>query len=122
MSLLIFTTQSSSLYSNISIFDQSQIFYGNLNLIFKKGFISQQEIILGENGREKNYENFIEGDGSLSKKIISTLIRISISSVNGVICLFSSYSLFLEVIENLNNPVTLGQIKKKKKHVYRNPL
>ena len=114
MSLLIFTTQSSSLYSNISIFDQSQIFYGNLNLIFKKGFISQQEIIFGENDREKNYENFIEGDGSLSKKIISTLIRISTSSVNGVICLFSSYSLFLEVIENLNNPVTLGQIKKKR--------
>ena len=114
LSLIIFTTQNSFLHSNLSTFDQSQIYYGNLRLILKKCFASYQEIILG-----KSYNNIIRKnrnsrDFYFSKNIISTILQFSESSSNGVLCLFSSYSIFLEIIKNLNNPLTLGKIKNKR--------
>lgn len=111
ISFLVFTIQNSFLYSNLSILDQDQLYYGNLKLVFRKCFISYQELIFGKNSSKTDFESNFKKNFIFPKKIISTLIQVSESSPNGIICLFSSYTILLEVIKNLNNPDTLRQIK-----------
>jgi len=114
ISFLVFTTQNSFLFSSLSIFDQSQIYYGNLRLVFRKCFVSYQEIIFGRNYNKERSCTFFQKDLIISKKIISILLQISDSSPTGIICLFSSYSILLEVIKNLNNQNTLKQMKNRR--------
>jgi Rad3-related DNA helicase len=114
ISFLVFTTQNSFLFSGSSVFDQSQIYYGNLRLVFKKCFVSYQEMILGKNSNKEKPKVFSQEDFFLSKKVISVLLQISDSSPSGVICLFSSYSILLGVIKNLNNSIILNEMKNKR--------
>lgn len=111
ISFLVFTIQNSFLYSHLSILDQNQLYYGNLKLVFRKCFISYQELVFGKNFSKTDSANIFKKNFIFPKKIISTLIQVSESSPNGVICLFSSYTILLEVIKNLNNPDTLVKIK-----------
>ena len=111
MSFLIFTTQNSFLYSNLSIFDQNQIYYGNIRVIFKKCFISYQELIFEKNFDQKNSKDLLEKSSIISKKMLSSMIKAFESPSTGILCIFSSYSILLDFIEHFNNSITLKQVK-----------
>ena len=70
MSFLIFTTQNSFLYSNLSIFDQNQIYYGNIRVIFKKCFVSYQELIFEKKFDQKNSKDLLGKRSIISKKML----------------------------------------------------
>ena len=114
ISFLILTTECSFLYSNQSIFDQKQLYFGNLKFIVKRCLLSYQEIILGKNLYIPEPRKFFQKKTELSRKLISVLTKISESSPTGIVCLFSSYVTLLEVIRNLNDPVTFKKIKNKR--------
>ena len=111
LSFLFLTTQNSFLFSNLSILDQNNIYFGNLKPVFKKYCISNQKLLFGENIILSNSDKFFQEKFFLLKKVISLLIQISECSPNGIICIFSSNTILLEILENLNNSDALKQIK-----------
>lgn len=111
LSFLSLTTQNSFLFSNLSIFDQNNIYFGNLKPVFKKSCISIQKLLFDKNIFSSNSEKFFRENSFLSKKIISLLTQISECSPNGIICIFSSNTILLEILEILNISNTLKQIK-----------
>jgi DNA excision repair protein ERCC-2 len=111
LSFLFLTTQNSFLFSNLSILDQNNIYFGNLKPVFKKSCIFNEKLLFGENILFSNSNKFFQEKSFLLKKIISLLIQISECSPNGIICIFSSNTILLEILEILNNSDTLKQIK-----------
>ena len=112
LSFLFFSTQSSFLFSNLCVFDQNNIYFGNLKPIFKKSFISNQKLLFKKSNFSLNSVNYLKEISILIKKIISLLIKISQSSSNGIICTFSSHTILVELIKALNKSDTFIQIKK----------
>ncbi len=111
LSFLFLTTQNSFLFSNLSILDQNNIYFGNLKPIFKKSCISNQKLLFNENIFSSNSDKFFQKNSFLLKKIISLLTQISECSPNGIICIFSSNTILSEILEILNNSDTFKQIK-----------
>ncbi len=103
LSFLFLTTQNSFLFSNLSILDQNNIYFGNLKPIFKKSCISNQKLLFNENIFSSNSDKFFQKNSFLLKKIISLLTQISECSPNGIICIFSSNTILSEILEILNN-------------------
>ena len=112
LSFLFFSTQSSFLFSNLCVFNQNSIYYGNVKPIFKKSFVSNQKLLFKESIFLSSSGDCLKEISFLIKKIISLLIKISQSSSNGIICTFSSHTILLEVLKVLNNSDIFKQLKK----------